>query len=244
MRKILLASALAFLSVSSAALAGPSYSYTASGVASDGKLLQGTALLTFSDDLSALTIELENTLAQLAGSVSILTNFEFDVLPGVSFSLTGVTAAGTATCVDGSGSSYTCANTIGSISDNSTFFGWGTGGSTSSVFQLAAGDGSYKNYGIGNTSIANCTGSPDCNGLNNGQHIPYLLGPVEFNFAVAGLTAAPTFTDVMFSFGTGPAFVSGDGGRVPPEQIPEPQSLLLVALALIGVAVTRRRAIS
>jgi hypothetical protein len=123
------------------------YSYTASGTAGDGKLLRATADLAFSDDLSLLTITLENTLSQLEGSSSIVTNFEFDQLPGVAFTLTGVTAAGTATCADipgPPGNDYDCTTTAGPTSDNTTFFGWGLGASSSSEFVLAAGNGSYK----------------------------------------------------------------------------------------------------
>ncbi|HJU24260.1 MAG TPA: PEP-CTERM sorting domain-containing protein [Casimicrobiaceae bacterium] len=113
------------------------------------------------------------------------------------------------------------------------------------LFTVAAGAGSYKPYGIVNDSI---TGSGTSGGTSNTQHNPMLLGPVDFQFVFAPFDLTPNVTGIQFYWGTGGDHRAGSctsdcfSRLLVTDPVPEPQSLALVALALIAMAaMTSRR---
>jgi len=100
---------------------------------------------------------------------------------------------------------------------------------------LGPPDGSNV-YSSANSSIA-----------GNGPHNPFLNGTVNFQIAVAGLTADSTVTSATFSFGTTegslvPGGCVGDcGGGGPPAAIPEPSTWLLLSGGGLLFAFGRRK---
>ena len=82
------------------------------------------------------------------------------------------------------------------------------------------------------------TGSyPNANGsiAGNNPHNPFLAGTVTFTALVPGVTVNSTFSNVVVQFGT-----TATPPSVPP--VPEPSSMLLLGIALIGVAAKVRHA--
>jgi hypothetical protein len=160
------------------------------------------AAVEFNIGTNSMTIRLTNT-----GTVSAIANtltgvvFTFSVTPPPE-TLTGASAAGTATCT-GMGSSTSCSTNATPVSASGIppFFGW-TLAVSGSTDALQAGGGSFKPDGIVNSTIV----ASGKDGLGNAQHNPYLLGPVTFTKTFG--TPAPanlTVTAVTFDFGTDPA---------------------------------------
>lgn len=116
------------------------------------------------------------------------------------------------------------------------------------LFTFAAGDGSFKPYGIVNDSIV---GTGSNGGPSNPQHNPLLLGPVDFEFVFASLTAPPMISGVQFYWGTGGDHRTGTlcttgecaTLRLDPvaDPVPEPRTLALFASSMIAMVFGLRR---
>jgi hypothetical protein len=195
----------------------------------DGRPQKGTA--EFTTTSTSLTITLTNTANPVGGISSVFDgiSFTFAAAP-TSLTLTGVTSTnGIVNCGGGS-----CSFTAGPTSDNTTFYGWGSSGALGSPL-LAAGGGSYKPYGVVNSSIITTDGIP------NAQHNPYLNGPVTFVFSVGGWTEPGSITAATAIFGT-----AGETQRGVPvdtsTQVPEPATAVLLASGLLPLLRRRRKA--
>jgi hypothetical protein len=185
----------------------------------------------FNIGTNSMTITLTNigTVTDIAHTLTGVI-FTFSATPPAE-TLTGASAAGTATCT-GTGASTTCtSNTTPVSAPGATPFGW-TLSTSAATDTLQAGAGSFKPDGIVNGTI-------DANGkdgLGNAQHNPYLNGPVTFTktFATAA-DANLTVTAVTFDFGTTPDTETG-------HVVPEPSSIFLggTVLLLLGYAARKR----
>lgn len=220
------------LALATSASAAPiSYTFNADGI-TDVASQAGTAVFTFSEDMSTLTIDLTNNTSPTALIRSELDGLTFSLSAAAGASLASVGANGGV--VDCSIASDPCPAGAGS-----TPFGWGLTGSGGASFALGAGFSggtfSHQPYGIVNS---NFTGSGE---LSSPSTNPLLVGPVRFTINLTGLPFIPEVTDVAFLFGaeTPPDSQPGIPGGT---AIPEPGSVVLLGLGLIALGMKRRRA--
>jgi hypothetical protein len=197
--------------------------FSVSGTALDGREQSATATFSFGGTFESLSLTLTNTAASVGGISQVFDGLAM-VLTGTALSALSLTSLadpnGTWNC-DSTG--CTASATPVSLLTSGWQFNSGTG-------LLAAGNGTWKPYGIVNDSVVNT------DGIKNAQHNPYLDGPVTFNFAIANANHnALGVTGATFYFGTAGEHIT--------TAIPEPETyaMLLAGLGLMGFVARRRQ---
>lgn len=250
-RKALVAAAL-LLGATTASANLIQFTFVASGQNDQGVSQQGSAVFQFDTaDLTSFTLTLTDNVSPTANIASEIDgfNFSFSQAP-TSLSLVSVSAADVIDCTN---STDPCPPPN---FPTSSPYGWGTTltGDDATLGAGFTGSGySYHPYAIVN---ANYDAPGGHGGVSNQQHNPLLVGPVVFTFNVAGLTGVPTIGSVSFLFGTVPDSQTGDcapgttcdppictNGNCGDQNVPEPQSVALLGLALLAAIWAFRRRI-
>jgi hypothetical protein len=199
------------------AFANPFVFSVSSTAVSDGRDENGTA--TFTINANTITVVLENTglAGQVGGISSTLAGVTFTTSGGAPGTFTlenGTTIGGIVDCTAGLA---TCATPAGNGNLGSSPYGWTINGT-----ELSAGNGSFKPAAIVNSFV---TGDTD--GIRNGPHNDYLLGPVTFTLDFGG-TAPTAITSAVFQFGTDERDHHTGTLTTTVSGVPEPSSLLLL----------------
>src|SRR5438105_338062 len=190
----------------------------------DGQPVSAEAIITTNNG-GTVTVQLINLLANPT-SIS-------QVISDIFFSLSGSTS--------GSGSASPTATTYINIADNGTVSG---ASAVPAVFAYTDTSNTVHLVGIGSGTTGPCCliiGNPNGSGVysnangsiaGNDPHNPFLQHSATFTLALAGVTAATTISNVIFSFGTTP------GENV---AVPIPAAIWLFASGLLGLIGIARR---
>jgi hypothetical protein len=200
---------------------------TPAGSTAGGQPVSAEAVFTTS--MNTLTITLTNLQANPTSVVQNLSDLFFTLSSGQT----------TGTLTSSSGMERTV-NGNGSFTDGSVVpTGWKLSTGPLELNDLAAGAAGPAHLIIGPPDglgqYSNANGSI----AGNKPHNPFLAGPVMFTLDIPGVTVDSTVSSATFSFGT-TAGVNVPG-MVPMPFVPEPSSLVLVGVAVAGLAVGHGR---
>jgi len=263
-KKSLSALGIAALLASTAAHADFIDQFSVTGFVNGGTdQVSATAFASYDSSAGTLTITLSNTSTAVTNIGMILDDFSFAAQDGVTFGQpTSVSASGMITC-GSTNPNYTCTQSaLSGYPGTANPWGIATTNDVTSKTVVAGGNTvelgagftgtswSLFPWGIVNTSVLNCTGAPDCDGLGGpNPHGPYLVD-ATFTIPVT-LAQGATFTDltnVLFTWGTGPEVATSTststGGQIStssgPISEPNSSALTLLGVAMIGLVFMMR----
>ncbi len=199
-----------------------------------------SASATFTFTTNSFTLALDNT-SSIDAITSVLDGFGFNQTGMTNIMLTGITSPdGVVTCTATTSKTGSCSDTSPGSQPTSDWTITASGGSVG----MDAGTGLHP-YGIVNDTIDTwVANNGKSGGLTNGQHNPYLEGPVSFTFSYSADSSPLSISNVSFLFGTGPDVICAQGSTCsPPVSTPEPGALAIFAAGLLGCAlfINRRR---
>jgi hypothetical protein len=114
---------------------------------------------------------------------------------------------------------------------------WATSGAIGSIDLTTLSGAKPNELIIGPDSLGKLDGSGVYSNANPSisGHDPSVIGSATFVFSIKGIAANSTISDVTFQFGTGPSDVTGQPGGGHVASTPEPASLTLLGVGVLGV---------